>query len=216
VSCGPAVGEASRRKLDDEGRRARERVVLPVGRRPVRPANGAVPLPGEAGVAPRHRAAAAPGADDILRLVVPDRHVGPGPENEPPGKPRLPLGPGSRARVLRIPRASAIPPFRPEVSVEVDAAAVHAEAEPLSVRVQAVDDPEVEADGMRPPRQSPRDLDALALVPVDATDREDSPWAGEVAIAVHANRPPSLGVPEQAVPLVRDRRRRNRGEERCG
>jgi hypothetical protein len=216
MSRGAAVGEASRRKLDDEGRGARERVVLPVGRSPVRPADGAVLLSGEAGIASCRSAAAAPGADDVLRLVVPDRHVGPGPEHEPPGKPRFPLGPGSRARVLGIPAASALPPFRAEVPVEVDPAAVHAEAEPPSVRVQAVDDPEVEARGMRPARELPRDLDALALVPVDATDGEDRPRAREVAVAVHVNRPPSLGVPEHAVPLLRDRRRRDRGEERCG
>ena len=191
-------------------------MVLPVGRRSVRPANGAVPLPGQTSVAPRRRPAAAPGADDVLRLVIPDRHVGPDPEDEPAGEPSLSLGPGPRARVLRVPPEPALTPFGAEVPVEVDTAAVHAEAEAAPVRVQAVNDPEVEPRRMWPLRQSPRDLDALALVPVDAADDEHRLRAREVAVAVRANRPPSLGVPDYAVPFLGSLRRGDRGEERCG
>ncbi len=64
--------------------------------------------------------------------------------------------------------------------------------------------------------KSLRDRDALALVAVDAADDEDRPRAREVAVAVRADRPPSVGVPEDAVPLLRDVTGRDRGEEGGG
>ena len=153
---GPGVASSRRRcepagrKLDDERSRPRKAVVLPVRRRPVRPANGAIRLARETGVAPSLGAAPAPRAHERLRLVVPDRHVRPDALDQPSGQPRLALGPGPRPGVLGIPAAPDRDPLGAEVAVEVDAASVQADAEPSAVRVQVVDDPQVEPGGRGP------------------------------------------------------------------
>ena len=190
-------------------------MVLPVGRRSVRPANGAVALPGETGVAPRRRPAAAPSADEVLGLVVPDRHVGAGAENEPAGKPRLPFGPRSGARVLQIPRASAPAPFGTEVPIQVDAAAVHTETEPPARPDSGCGRSTDRARGCAP-RASRLviSMPSHSLPWMQPTTRIAS-WARDVAVAVHANRPPARSArARRATPEGLHRRRR--GQERGG
>src|SRR3712207_276563 len=103
VACCGRGRQRPHRKLDDESRGAREAVVLPVRRRPVRPADAPVAHARGPGVPPRRGAALTPGAYERLWLVEPERHVGPNAEDEAPDEPRLALRPGTRARVLRVP-----------------------------------------------------------------------------------------------------------------
>src|SRR5262245_30986302 len=161
---GPAC-ELSARKLDDEGGRARKPVVLPVGRGPVQPAHGAVRLASEPSVAARAPDARAPGADDRLRLVVPDGHVRADVAHQAPRQAGLLLGPRARAGVLQVPATSARRPLRGEVAVEVDPASVLPDAEASPVRIEVVDDPEVDPVGERATGEPLRDLGPLALVP---------------------------------------------------
>jgi hypothetical protein len=202
VACAAPVGKLPERELDDEGRRSGKAVVLPVGGRPGRPADGAVRLPRQTRVAPGGGAAPAPRAHDRLRLVVPDGHVGPHPPDQVACDPSLPLGPRPRSRVLRVPPLADRDPLGAEIAVQVDAAGVLPDAEPVSVAVEVVDDPEIEAGREGSAGESAGDLAALALVPVDAADDEDPPRAGEVTVAVHLDRAALVGAADHLMALV--------------
>ena len=179
--------ELAGRQLDDE--RALADPVLPTRGAARRPGQRPVRLPGEPRVTPRDRTARPPGADDRLRLVEPDRHVGPQAEDQLPRDPRLPLR------------------RRHEVAVEIDAVSVRASARGEAVRIELMDEPEI---GTRPrAREQPRDLDPLALVAVDAADDED---ARPVATDVHClDRPPLVRAPE----LLRRRGEQRSGDQRA-
>ena len=164
------VRQLAGRQLDDE--RDLPEPVLPTRGAPGgQAATGTAP--GEPRVTPGGRPARPPGADDRLRLVEPDRHVGPQAQDQLPRDPRLPLR------------------RREEVAVEVDAVRVRAAARGEAVRVELMDEPEV---GARPGAlEQPRDLDPLALVAVDAADDEDArPVAPDVD---RLDRPPSYERP---------------------
>ena len=81
------------------------------------------------------------------------------PAHELPREPRLPLGPRARPGVLRVPAPPDRDPLGAEVAVEVDAAPVQPGAELRPVRVEVVDDPEIEPRGQVPVPQPLRDVD---------------------------------------------------------
>ena len=189
------------RQLDDEGRGARKRWFCQLGA--VRVASGWSGTARLRGARTPRVARSAPGAHDGLRLVVPDRHVGPDALHEPPGQPGLPLRPGPRARVLRIPASPIGIHSEPKLRLRSTPRPFRRTPRRLPVRVQVVDDPEVEPGRERPVVQPPGDVDSLALVTVDAADDEDLPRAREVAEAVDADGPAALRVAEHAVPLLR-------------
>lgn len=215
----PAV-EPAGRELDDEGRRLREAVVLPVRSAPARPADASVRNVGDARVAARRAHARTPGANERLRLVVPDRDVGPDAQDEPSSEARLPLGEGAGSRVLRVPSASEAAPLGPEVPVQVDAAGVLAKAGGGAVRVHLVDDPERDPAGSRCADEPARDRLSGALVAVDAADDEDPPSRVRVADDDRSNgavvpRPAEElddGTPESAADHGRERERKS-GED---
>src|SRR4051794_5092141 len=203
--------ERAGRQLDDEGRAAGEAVVLPVRARPVRPADAGEPQARGAGVDTGRRDARAPGADEILGLVVPDRELGADPQDQRTGQARLALGERVRARILGPARAG--PPAGGEAPVEVDAVRVLPLPEREAVRVEVRDDPEVEVGAAQPLEKADR-REPGALVPVDAAHDEHRRVRGVTAQLERADRPP-LRRASQEVPRGRGGRllRGSRGRE---
>ena len=181
VPSGLPIPQPSRRKLDHEGCRPREAVVLPVRGAPARPAEASVRGARDPRVAARGGGARTPGANEPLRLVVPDRDVRADAKDEASDDPGLALREGARSRIQRVPSPPEEPPLRREVPVQVDAARVLANAEDGAVRIHVGDDPESDAVGGGHPGEPPRHGHSRALVAVDASDDEDPPSRGRVA-----------------------------------
>jgi hypothetical protein len=189
------------RELDDEGARAGEATVLP--------ARGSARRNGKTAVAHSRQPCVEVGgllalrtrAHERLRLVEPDRKLRADPQDQSPCDPRLGLRERLRARVRRIPPPAERPPAGGEIAIEVDTARVLADAEPESVRVELVHDPQVGVRRRRPGRQKPRHGEARTLVAVDAAHDEDAALARGLAELERTDRAAAHGVPKQLAPL---------------
>lgn len=178
-----SLRKRSRRQLDHERRGAGKPPSLP----PRRGAgwNGEPPEThsGEPRVSPcRDEAWSRPGANEPLRLVEPERHVGANAEDEPPSDAGLRLRKRPRPRVGRGPAPPDWPPARREVSVEIDASRVLPRPAGEAVGVQIVDEPEMERRA-GPASEEPGDPDPGALIPVDAADDQHlrrAAWVAEL------------------------------------
>jgi hypothetical protein len=136
-----------------------------------------------------------PGADERLRLVEPERHVGANAEDEPPSDAAFGLGQRPWPRVRRIPAPPDWPPARREVPVEINASRVLPRPAGEAVGVQVVDEPEVER-GTRAAGEESCDPDAGALVSVDAADNQNLHRATGVADLDRPDRPAANRVAE--------------------
>ena len=197
----------------------REPVVLPVGGQSVRPADGAVRLARQPRVAravsrlpPQARTSA---CGWWYQIVTSGRTR----RTSLPREPGLTLGPGPRARVLVDPSADRWGSTRSR-SCDSDRPRpfwrVPSRVRPGSGCARSTD----RARGSRPCLRRLRDVDAGALVPVDAADDEDLAGARKVAETMHEDRGRPCEYPEHAVPVptvaagfgaqreVRQRRRR--------
>src|SRR5581483_4811480 len=187
MAAGVAEAERAWRELDDEGDAAGGAVVLPVRRGAGKPGKSVEGEADEVGVAAGGGDARAPGADEVGRLVEPDRGRRPDLLDQVAGDPGLGLGEGAGAGALGGGAEGS--PAGGEVAVEVDAGGVRAPVGVEAVRVQVLDDPDADADPERVVQQLEGDRHAGALVAVDAADGEQPPCAVRVSELVDADRP---------------------------
>jgi hypothetical protein len=135
--------------------------------------------------------------NDSEWLVKEDRDPRPQAQDEPVGDARFGLRQGTRARILLIARCPRGAPPVGEVAIEINAVGVLARIGSGSVRVEVVEDPQIDAPrdghgvkatGHRYPR---------ALISVDSTHDQDSAARERISQLLRADRPVLDGVPEQ-------------------
>src|SRR6266540_3411922 len=145
------------------------------------------------------------------RLVVPDRHVRPDALDQAANAAALGLGERVGPRVVAARRRNASLPPVGEVAVEVDAVGVLASVGGDAIRVDRLDDPEIDAAGVAVVvPQDVHDLVTLGLVTVDRADGQPRALRLGIADAHGDELPPVHRVPELH---MADRRAGLRSEE---